>query len=216
MDVLDAINKRTSIRDFTSKTVEKDTVMKILEAATRAPSGGNGQPWELFVATGATLERIRKEYQESTSSGPQASSGPAPSRPSHITERMAVIRRERLELMGLDPADPDSGKLFQEWGKKLFNVPVLVIICQDKSFTNNLDIGLFIQTLCLAAQGCGVESFIAGAFVSRPNVLRQALEIPDDLNIITGVGLGYANPDNKINTYRSPRRPIDEVVRYQE
>jgi len=118
--------------------------------------------------------------------------------------------------MGLNPADPDSGKLFQEWGAKLFNAPVLVIVCQDKALTNNLDIGLFIQTLCLAAQGYGVESFIAGAFVSRPNVLRQELEIPEDLNIITGVGLGYANPENKINTYRSPRRPIDEVVRYRE
>lgn len=216
MDVIEAINKRSSVRDFTSQTVEKETVLKILELATRAPSGGNGQPWELFVATGAAMERIRKQYQELVKSGTRAPGGPPPDRPDYIMERMAVIRRERLELMGLDPADPDSGKLFQEWGAKLFGVPILVIICQDKALTNNLDLGLFVQTLCLTAQGYGVESFIAGAFISRQDVLRRELEIPEDLNIITGVGLGYANPENKINTYRSPRRPINEVVRYRE
>ena len=43
----------------------------------------------------------------------------------------------------------------------------------------------------------------------------QELEIPDDLNIVTAIGLGYPNPDNIINTYRSPRRPVQEVVRYK-
>jgi nitroreductase len=118
--------------------------------------------------------------------------------------------------MGLDPADPDSGKLFQEWGARLFSVPVMAILCQDKMLTNNLDMGLFIQTLCLAAQGYGVESFIAGAFITHQDVLRRELDIPEDLDIITGVGLGYPNPDNRINTYRAPRRPVEEVVRYKE
>ena len=216
MDVIEAIDERSSIRDFTSQPVGKDTILKILTVATRAPSGGNGQPWELFVAAGATLEKIRSQYQELAKSGPSGPGGPPPNRPAYIMERMAVIRRERLELMGLNPDDPDSGKLFQEWGARMFGVPVLVIICQDKALTNNLDIGLFVQTLCLAAQGYGVESFIAGAFVSHQDVLRRELEIPESLNIITGVGLGYANPDNRINTYRSPRRPIEEVVRYKD
>jgi hypothetical protein len=41
------------------------------------------------------------------------------------------------------------------------------------------------------------------------------VEIPDSLNIITGIGLGYPNTDAIINTYRSPRRPVQEVVRYK-
>ena len=57
---------------------------------------------------------------------------------------------------------------------------------------------------------------IAGGFISQPDVLREQLDIPDDLNIVTGVGLGYPDPDSIINTYRSPRRPIQEVVRYKE
>jgi len=223
MDVIEAILKRSSVRDFSSKGVPKETVMKIFEAAVRAPSGGNAQPWEVFVAAGATMERIRKVYQEhykagtagtGATGGPPAPGGPPP-QPAYIRERMTTIRNERLRLLGLDPADPASGKVFQEWGGRMFGVPVLAVICMDKDLSSNLDIGLFIQTVCLAAQGYGVESFIAGALVSHRDVLRQELAIPESLNIVTGIGLGYANANAVINTYHSPRRPIQEVVRYK-
>ena len=219
MDAIEAILARHSVRDFSSKPVPKETVMKILEVATRSPSGSNGQPWEVFVATGATIERIRKMYQEYPQGGAGDPAAPSrssqPPRPAYILERMTTIRNERLKLLGLDPADPTSGNIFLEWGRRLFGVPVLAVICMDKALSSNLDIGLFIQTICIAAQGHGVDSFIAGAFVSHPDVLRKELEIPESLNIVTGVGLGYANPKSIINTYRSPRRPIQEVVRYK-
>ena len=86
----------------------------------------------------------------------------------------------------------------------------------DRELSSNLDIGLFVQTICLAAQGHGVDSFIAGAFINQPDIIRQELEIPESLNIIAGIGLGYSNPESIINTYRSPRRPIQEVVRYKD
>jgi len=85
----------------------------------------------------------------------------------------------------------------------------------DKALSSNLDIGLFIQTVCLIAQGYGVDSFIAGAFITHQDVLRRELEIPANLNIITGIGLGYPNPDAIINTFHSPRRPLQEIVRYK-
>jgi nitroreductase len=221
MDVIKAILARHSVRDFSSKPVPKETVMKILEVATRSPSGGNSQPWEVFVASGATIEKIRKKYQERSQGGPAGPGRPGgpggpPAQPAYIQERMTTIRNERFKLLGLDPGDPASGKVFMEWGSRLFGVPVLAVICMDKALSSNLDIGLFIQTVCIAAQGHGIDSFIAGSFVSHPDVLRQELGIPENLNIITGIGLGHPNPKNIINTYRSPRRLIQEVVRYKD
>lgn len=216
MEVIEAILARHSVRDFSSKPIPQKTVMKILEAAIRSPSGGNGQPWEVFVASGTTIEKIRQAYLErfQSGSGGLPPGGPPP-QPAFIQERMGTIRNERFKLLGLDPDDPASGKIFMEWGSRLFGAPVLVIICMDKALSSNLDIGLFVQTICLAAQGYSVDSFIAGAFISQPDILREELEIPENLNIITGIGLGYPNPDATINTYRSPRRPIQEVVRYK-
>jgi len=221
MEVIEAILARRSVRDFSPEPVPRETVMKILDAATRSPSGGNSQPWEVFIATGETLEKIRRIYKERAETGaaapgrPGGAGGPPP-QPEYIRERMTVIRNERFKLLGLDPDDPESGKVFMEWGARLFGVPVMVIVCMDKALSSNLDLGLFIQTVCLAAQGYGVDSFIAGAFVSHQDVLRRELEIPDELNIITGIGLGYPNQDAIINTYHSPRRPIEEVVRYKD
>lgn len=216
MDTIEAILTRYSVRNFSSKPVAKETVMKILEVATHSPSGSNGQPWEVFVASGAVIEKIRKTYQKRSQDAIGATARPAASnRPAHILERMNTLRNERLKFLGLDPADAASGKVFTEWSSRLFGVPVMVIVCMDKALSSNLDIGLFIQTMCIAAKGYGIDSLIATAFVSQQDILRQELEIPENLNIVTGIGLGYPDPNSISNTYRSSRRPIQEVVRYK-
>lgn len=216
MEVLEAILSRRSIRDFSSKPVPRETVMKILETAVHSPSSGNGQPWEVFVAAGNTLERIRRVYLERFQSGAGSPPAARPPQPAFIQQRMAVIRKERFELLGLDPDDPASGKVFLEWGSRMFGAPVLAVVCMDKAISSNLDMGLFIQTVCLAARGYGVDSFIASGFITHQDVLRKELSIPDDLNIVTGIGLGYADPDAVINSYQAPRRPVGEVVRYRD
>ena len=49
MDVLEAIKTRRSVRDFTSQTVSDREIKKLLDAARRAPSACNIQPWEFIV-----------------------------------------------------------------------------------------------------------------------------------------------------------------------
>jgi nitroreductase len=213
MDVLAAIQARHSVRDFTAKPVPKDIIMKIMEVATLSPSSGNGQPWEIFIACGATIENIRTAYLERARQG-GGPLGPPPM-PAFIQERMTTIRNERMRLLGLDPADPASGSVFMEWGARLFGAPVVAVICMDKALSSHLDIGMLTQTICLAAQNFDVDSLIASAFVSQPDILRKELKIPENLNIVIGIGLGYPNPKSIINTYRSPRRPLQEVVRYK-
>ena len=128
---------------------------------------------------------------------------------------MATIRNERMKLLGLDPNDPASGRVFMEWSSRLFGAPTLVVICMDKALNSYLDIGMLTQTICLAAQDFGVDSLIAAAFIAQPDILRKELEIPENLNVVAGIGLGYPEPNSKINTYRSPRRPLEEVVRFK-
>ena len=138
MDTIKAILARHSVRDFSSKPVAKETVIKILEVATRSPSGSNGQPWEVFVASGATIEKIRGRYQERSRTGAggvgrPTGSGGQPALPAFIQERMTTIRAERLRLLGLDPADPTSGKVFTEWASRLFGVPSGMVVFKSLS-----------------------------------------------------------------------------------
>jgi nitroreductase len=219
MEILEAIQARHSVREFLSKPIPKDVVINILEAATHSPSSGNSQPWEIFVASGAPLEKILKAYQERIRGETVRKGGTGgtvvSTLPAFVQERMATIRNERLKLLGLNPADPESNKVFMEWRIRLFGAPVLAVICMDKALSSYLDIGMLVQTICLAAQNFGVDSLIASAFVSYPDILHKELEIPEGLNIVIGVGLGYPNPKSMINTYHSPRRPIQEVVRFK-
>lgn len=58
METLETIHTRKSIREFLDKEISIDIIKKILEAAIRAPSGGNRQPWRFIVVT--DKEKIKK------------------------------------------------------------------------------------------------------------------------------------------------------------
>jgi nitroreductase len=131
-----------------------------------------------------------------------------------MQDRMHFITNERLKLLGIDPQDKAGMKEYRAFNGSLFNAPVLVVICMDQTLSTwaVFDIGMLSQTIMLAAKGNGVDSIVALAFVNHPDILRKELGIPDNLKIVIGIGLGYAEPKHVINTYRSPRRSISEAV----
>lgn len=49
MEVEEAINKRRSIRSFTSDPVGEEDLLQILRAGVRAPNPGNRQEWHFYV-----------------------------------------------------------------------------------------------------------------------------------------------------------------------
>lgn len=49
MDFLELVKTRQSVRKYSSKPVEKDLVLKCLEAGRLAPSASNSQPWRFIV-----------------------------------------------------------------------------------------------------------------------------------------------------------------------
>jgi len=49
VDLWTAIEQRCSIRGFRPTEIDNSTVQKILEAAIRAPTAGNRQPWHFIV-----------------------------------------------------------------------------------------------------------------------------------------------------------------------
>jgi len=48
-DVITAIEERTSIRKYKKDSVPETIITKILDAARKAPSAGNRQPWKFIV-----------------------------------------------------------------------------------------------------------------------------------------------------------------------
>ena len=49
MNVSEAVESRKSVRKFIEKPVSNKLISELLSKASRAPSGGNLQPWKIFV-----------------------------------------------------------------------------------------------------------------------------------------------------------------------
>jgi nitroreductase len=58
VDFWEVLERRRSVRDFDKeRDVSTETVTRLLEAAIRAPSAGNCQPWYLFVVRNQETKR---------------------------------------------------------------------------------------------------------------------------------------------------------------
>lgn len=49
MDFLELVNHRQSVRKYTDQPVEKEKIIKCIEAARLAPSACNAQPWKFII-----------------------------------------------------------------------------------------------------------------------------------------------------------------------
>ena len=56
------MKQRHSARCFLPKPIPKETLKEIIETSFLTPSWGNSQPWTFYVASGTTLENIRKDW----------------------------------------------------------------------------------------------------------------------------------------------------------
>ena len=70
MNVSDAMTARKSIRAFTDEPIANEVLESLLAKAARAPSGGNVQPWRIFVINGDAMSRFRQVVGESEHQNP--------------------------------------------------------------------------------------------------------------------------------------------------
>ena len=60
MNLMQLINKRCSVRNYSDTPVEKEKIEYLLEAARLAPSATNAQPWKFLLIT--SPEQLGKVY----------------------------------------------------------------------------------------------------------------------------------------------------------
>ena len=70
-----------------------------------------------------------------------------------------------------------------------------------------------MMALVLSAKAHGVDSLIAYESIKYPDVIRKNCKIPDDEDIIIGIGLGYED-DNEFNKLRVTKLKIDDVCHF--
>jgi nitroreductase len=62
MDITAAISGRRSTREYTKQTLDEQTILRLIRAATLAPSAVNQQPWTFTVVQNQdVLDRVSRD-----------------------------------------------------------------------------------------------------------------------------------------------------------
>lgn len=215
MEALEAIRHRKSIRTYKPDPVSGHLVKEILDAAVRAPSWGNTQPWEFAVVGGPKLKELLKLLQAKAEAGAEpAPDLPFPSFPERLRQRTAENAARRLEVMGIAREDRERRRLEGLRGSRLFDAPVAIYIYMERELNPYalLDLGFVLQNIMLAAHARGLGSVPLAAGVRYGAAVREFLGIPDSKALVLSLALGYPDPQAPANQFTSTRVPQGEVV----
>jgi len=129
MDIMDALKTRFTARAFKTAPIDRNMLEKVLEAALRAPSWGNTQPWKIYLASGEVLNRLREAYianlKNCVARNPDLA---APKQwPLQLQKRMESLRSERLETLESVCLDKSELKDLSEMNYHVFHAPVVAI-----------------------------------------------------------------------------------------
>lgn len=192
------------------RPVPRELLDEALALATRAPSNSNIQPWRLFLATGPRRDHLVEALLAQAATGYPATVG--------LPESFARLRREIGALvygsMGIERNDGEGRRIAQLRNWEFFRAPVAGVVCmhRDLGHADSLAVGMFLQTLVLALTERGVGTCLQVSVAHFPDVLREQLDIPNDLQILCGLAVGYADPAFPANRLRTPRNPVGESV----
>jgi F420 biosynthesis protein FbiB-like protein len=190
---------RRSIRAFRDEPVPRDTVREILRDVQWAPSPHNSQPWRFTVLH-------------------------SPDDKARLAGAMAARLAEELRIDGLpeDRIEAQTTRSRQRIGR----APAVILCSLDRDGLveypderrNNLEwemaiqsVGAALQTLFLLASERGIGSCWMAAPMYCPDVVRDALGLPDTQFPQALALLGYPEHPGKIR----PRRSFDDVVDFR-
>lgn len=213
MDAQEALLTRRSIRKYLSTPVSEELIIKVMTAAVWAPSGGNGQPWRFYVASGAKRDALVQAMIDA--SGPDA---PSPAEYEALAigiEEKAAGKTADKGLMQMG----DEGKTLGYLGStRFYDAPVVIAVAakEQKKGSSGQSIGAAVENLLLAAHAEGLGACWLGIPLRFSDKIVEILGIPDNETLVTTVSLGYPDAESPINqmgwgTGRA-RLPFDEVV----
>ncbi|HEY7201738.1 MAG TPA: nitroreductase family protein [Candidatus Dormibacteraeota bacterium] len=189
MDVFEAIRTTRSMRRLDpDRDVSDEDLAVIVDAATRAPSGGNSQPVRWLIVRDPDLKRrVGEVYREQAAVALRVYEAEAATNPQ--AARMLRSATHLAEHMG--------------------EAPALVIPCaRGEQGRHAGSVFPAAQNLMLAARALGLGTTLTTIHRRDENAVREILGIPDDVQTYAIIPVGY--PLGRWG--EAPRRPSGEVT----
>lgn len=221
MNVTDAINTRLTARAFLDTPVDGRVIREILETAKRAPSGGNLQPWRVWVVGGEELVRFKALIREKMSANPRGEGTEYNIYPPDLKEpyksRRFKVGEDMYATIGVTREDK-LGRLMQfARNFEFFGAPCALFFAIDRQMQQGqwADLGMFIQSIMLLAREHGLHTAPQEAWAIWYKTVGEFLSIPPELMLFCGMGIGHIDPKAPINSLRSERAPLDEFATFR-
>ncbi|MEX1153586.1 nitroreductase [Parvibaculum sp.] len=220
MKVSEALKSRITCRAFLDKPVPEATVRQVLEEAKYAPSGGNLQPWHVYVVTGDRLKEFLAIVAEKQKENPFGEGTEYDIYPKGLTEPYKARRfkcgEDMYATIGVTREDK-AGRL-QQFSRnfRLFDAPVALFFAIDRQMGLGQwsDLGMFIQSVMLAAREHGLHTCPQEAWAIWYKTVGEFVGIPEELMLFCGMGLGYMDEAAPINQLRTDRAPLEEFTTF--
>ena len=222
MNVSDAIAARRSIRGFLETPVAPDLIRSVLQKAARSPSGGNLQPWQIYVVGGESLRQLKATMAERVAQAPGGEGPEFDIYPKQLgspyRERRFQVGEDMYALLGI-PREDRAGRL--RWfarNYQFFDAPLALFCYVDRGMGEAQwsDLGMFLQTVMLLLKEAGLDSCAQECWAMYWKTVGQAINPPENWQLFCGMAIGYADPDAPVNRLVTQRAPLDDFVRFMD
>lgn len=223
MTVTEAVLSRRSVRAFLNRPVPLPLIEQILTKASRAPSGGNVQPWQIYVISGDALRRFNARMAERLA---QSAEGDLPLEYEVYPKPLKAPYRDYRFKNGEDyyglagiPRENKAGRArFFANNYSFFGAPVALFCFIDRQMgpPQWSDLGMFLATVMLLARESGLDSCAQECWSRYHRTVREFLSAPEEWMLFCGMAIGYKDEDAPVNRMRADRAPLDQFCRFVE
>jgi nitroreductase len=220
MSVSQAVAARASVRAFLPEPVDPALIADVLARATRAPSGGNLQPWRLFVLTGDSMARFRAHMEHRMAEAPAGETPEYPVYPANLKEPYRTRRYEVGEAM-YALLDIPRGEKFARlaWlqnNDRFFGAPAAAFCFTDRIMDRPQwsDLGMMLQTAMLLFVEAGLATCAQEAWSRWPQTVAEFVGAPAELMLFCGLAIGYPDPDAPVNKLVTARAPAADIITF--
>ena len=220
MKISEALNKRISCRSFLSKKVNKKIIKNIIKQAAKSPSGGNLQPWQVFVLADKKLNNLIKDVKKELLKFPKGHPTEYAIYPKNLSEiyfdRRFRCGEDMYSILNIKREEKEKRREQFRKNFELFGAPVGIFVYIDRTmgYPQWSDVGMFIQSVLLLALENNLHTCAQESWASFHDLVNKHAKAPKNLMLFCGISIGYMDTSNVINNLKTKRASLNEIAKF--
>ena len=207
MDLYETMRNAPATRRFRSEPVAREVLLRVLDAARFAPSGGNRQGWRVIAVEEARTRRALRDL--------------------YWPHWRAYLELTGAAQMLANPDDHDPARIrglrrADVFADRLHEVPLHLVVCvriadlaitdaqlDRPSIVGGASVYPFVQNVLLGLRAEGLGASLTTLLIPAEPEVKRLLSIPDEIAVAAYVAVGHrADPWPQALT----RRPVADFA----